>query len=279
MNQITLGPVTLSGDTAKSGEYLFTKLVDWYSLPDSKSPIQQRPQLDGAFSFPDYRESASITVSGTGFGASPADCVAMQKSLTAARSGQSLIPMKVEVSGDVSTRMVSVRSINIDDHRGRDYFNFQIAVVAPDPHRYGETAYVSTGLASSGTGIRFPVLFPVSFGAPGASGRATAVNGGSADTWSTFTVGGGGLWGGFTLVHVESGRQVRVDRDVPMGSVVSLDSRTGTALIDGSPIPGSLTRSEWWPVPAGSSASVQFLANGAVSGTPTLTVATAPASL
>lgn len=124
------------------------------------------------------------------------------------------------------------------------------------------------------------ITFPITFGAPGSTGRVTAVNTGTADTFSVFTVAGGRFEGGFTLVHVESGRQVRVDREIPMGSTVVIDSRKGTVLLNGtSPIPGSLTRSEWWPVPAGGTATVQFLANGATSGTPTLTVATAPASL
>lgn len=129
---------------------------------------------------------------------------------------------------------------------------------------------------SSGGGLVFPVTFPITFGAPAANGRLLTVNDGTADAFSTFTVAGGGMVGGFTLVEVNSGRRITVERDLTAANTVTVNSRTGSVMLDGSPIPGYVTRSEWWPVPAKGSTEVQFLANGAVTGTPILTAATPP---
>lgn len=137
--------------------------------------------------------------------------------------------------------------------------------------------YVPQAIVSSGGALAFPITFPITFGAPAANGRLLTVNDGTADAFSTFTVTGGAMAGGFTLVEVKTGRRITVARDLTAANRVTIDSRTGTVLLDGSPIPGYLTRSEWWPVPARGSTEVQFLANGVVTGTPVLSASTAPA--
>lgn len=131
----------------------------------------------------------------------------------------------------------------------------------------------------SGGGLAFPVTFPITFGAPASDGRITIVNDGTAETYPTFTVTGGRMPGGFTLVDVRSGSRITVTRDLLASNVVTVTPRTGTVLLDGSPIPGFVTRAEWWSIPPRSTSQVQFLANGDVTGVPVLTASTAPAFL
>ena len=272
--------LTFSTDTTKG--LGLGRLIGWWDGPNPKDNAEDRPQGDGDYeTVRTWRDGRGVTVEGDYVGTSIADAQAMRLRLAALQASGEPSQFRVaDESGALSARMRLAGKVLLPDDLYQPFFTFSFQVASSLPYRYGDIVNVSTGLATRGTGISFPVTFPITFGEPGSTGRAVARNPGTADAYSTFSVAGGVMPGGFTVVHVESGRQIRIDRDLPAGSFVDLDSRRGTALLNGtSPIPGSLTRSEWWPVPRGGSATVQFLANGAASGTPTLTVGTAPASL
>ena len=117
------------------------------------------------------------------------------------------------------------------------------------------------------------------WGSIGSLGQAHVRNDGTADTYPVLEIAGG-LELGFLLTWVPTGAQIRFDRHVPPGSVITLNPRTGRALIDGqSDVTGFLTVSDWWPVERHSQGSIQFAALGGTTGTPTLTARTAPAYL
>lgn len=141
--------------------------------------------------------------------------------------------------------------------------------------------YMTTGLQQDANGLYVPLTTGSTpywdWGTEGVSGRVSASNTGTADTYSTFEVTGG-LSGGFMLTWVPTGAEIRFVRPILTGSTVFLNPRTGRASIDGqSDVSGFLTKSEWWPVLPGEVGEVQFTPLGVTSGTPTLTVRTAAA--
>jgi len=148
-----------------------------------------------------------------------------------------------------------------------------------DPNNPG--FYLTTGLTGNGDGTYQPqAVQPTGkffdWGTPGSTGRAAAANPGTAETVSMLDVTGG-LAGGFELVWVPTGQRVRFERPVAASETVRLNPRTGRVTISGSDVTGFLTASDWWTVPPKRAGEVQFLPIGAVSGSPTLTVSTAPA--
>jgi hypothetical protein len=155
--------------------------------------------------------------------------------------------------------------------------DFTIPLAMKDPRTYGPVEVLSTGLPSGGGGITFPLQFPLDFGAPGVPGRVVTTNAGEAETYSIIEVTGG-LSEGFSAVCRELGQEIRFERQIPLGSTVSVDLRTGQAFIDGqSPVSGSLTRRDWWTNPPGATRTIQLNGLGTATGTPTLTAYTAPA--
>jgi len=185
------------------------------------------------------------------------------------------------VTDPLGVRECSVELVSAptaDDGLYSSFFKFSFDVVAPDPRKYGPEVSVSSGLPTSGTGLTYPITYPISYGTPGDPGRVTVENPGTVETFSTFEVSGG-LTGGFELKDISSGRRLRLERDVPLGSSVFLNARTGRAYLDvpANDVTGFLTVREWWSVPAGVSQDVQFSALGVVSGVPTLTARTKPA--
>ena len=280
---VTIGTVTMDGtyrrddDVYQVGPKFFS---DWYSMPDSKSDINERPVGHGAFgAAEEWRSSLVLQMDGWCRGAS---WLSMMGALKSSVSTGPMVTVSVTDDEGTTSRSVSVRRFVPVPNPGARVCDFTILMVARDPLRYGPAVTVSTGLPTSGGGIAYPITYPIGYGTPGYPGQIAVSNPGTADTYSLLEVTGG-LAGGFELTEVTTGQVIRFERPIPAGSTVYLNPRTGRASIDGqSDVSGYLTRSEWWSVPAASggipgSREIQFNSLGAVTGTPTLTSRTSPA--
>lgn len=157
------------------------------------------------------------------------------------------------------------------------YYDPTLFVADPENSGY----YLTDGLTPAADGLYLPpeqgVAPWLNWGTVGSLGRVNTPNEGTGDTFSLLTVTGG-LSLGFLLTYIPTGALIRFDRQVPLGSEVTLNPRTGRAVIDGqSDVSGFLTVSDWWSVPPGEDGAVQFAALGDATGTPTLTATTSPA--
>lgn len=255
----------------------FSDLTDWYGVPDSKSPVNDRPQANGAYGIADdWRQSAAISFKAFYSGADRVDMLRNQNALTGAfGTGHPVTATLTDELGPTS-RVVSIRNARPRDTKGQSVVVFDVDMIAPDPLRYGPALTVSTGLPTAGGGIVYPITYPIDYGTPGNPGSITVSNLGTADTYSLLEVTGG-LSGGFELTETTTGRITRFERPIPLGSTVYLNPRTGRVSLDGpSDVSDFLTRSGWWSVPAGGTREIQFNSIGAITGTPTLTARTAP---
>lgn len=278
-----LGDLVMQGGPVSSGFY-FSELTDWYSLTDSKSPVNERPQANGAFNIGnDYRQSAVISVKGGYLGDARVDVQAAKRTLTAAAGGGRPVTARHTEDDESSTRVVSVRSMPIDDDHGRTEMTFTIDMVAADPLRYGDPVVSVTGVPVASGGLIFPLgsgAALIDFGTGGASGRISVSNPGTAPVFAPFEVSGG-LSLGFVVTDVTTGQVIEFDRQIPLGSTVFVNQRTGRAYIDapGNDVSGSLTSKQWFAIGPGETHDIQFQPLGSVTGTPTLTFRTPPAYL
>lgn len=282
MITVTTPVIALSNVPAVDTDPYLVDLPGWYDTAEPKMQVNRRTQGHGAFDQdPVYDDALFFSI--VGKVVSPDDPQAvfsLRSTLMGLKSITGLWPVDVSDPDGTTTRYVrisgKVRYTILDEALG--WAEFEIPVMAKDPRKYAAEVVASTGLASSGGGIAFPITFPISFGTPGTTGRVETGNSGNAETYTTIEVTGG-LAGGFSAICVELGREIRFERAIPLGSTVSVDLRTGQAFIDNqSPVSGFLTRREWWTNPPGTLRTIQFAAIGAVTGTPTLTARTAPAS-
>jgi hypothetical protein len=269
------GPALLPG-------FYLVNLTDWYSLPNAKTEVRERPLADGAFGFAaDYYQAATVSVDGVYLATDRTDLLQARAKLMQAVRGPS-VPLTFTDELGPTTRFVNVRAMPMADDHGKMYFTFSVDALSVDPNRYASGApgleTVSTGLPAGGTGLAWKIAYPVVWGTPSATGRVTVHNIGTADSFTVMQVTGG-LAGGFIITNVTTGDVLRLDRAVPLGSTVLLSPRTGRVTIDGldNDISGFLTTRQWWSIPAESSQDLQFTAIGAPTGTPTLTATTAAA--
>jgi hypothetical protein len=125
--------------------------------------------------------------------------------------------------------------------------------------------------------MAFPVAFPISFGAPPATGSAVFTNTGTAPTEPVHTITGP-LKAGFQVVHVETGRRLRYE--APVVDPVVLDSREGTATSGGQDRTGLLTADDFFTIDPGATATFQWSSLGSETAADpaSMAVAVAPAN-
>jgi hypothetical protein len=281
MISVQLPVITLSNEGASADGYL-VDLPGWYDTAEVRQRNTPRNDAHGDFDQePVYDDSLYFSIVGKIIApGNPAAMFTLRDTLMQLKqiTGQWAATV-TDITGEW-TRYVrlagQIRFTIMDEPAG--WAEFAIPVKAKDPRKYGPELAPSAGLPSASGGIAFPITFPVTFGASGDSGRVVTLNTGGATTYATLEVSGG-LAGGFSAVCTELGREVRLERQIPLGSTVTVNLRTGQAFIDDqSPVTGSLTRREWWDNPPGQTRTIQFNSIGAVTGTPTLTVRYQPAS-
>lgn len=286
MTQIELGGVTFLGqpaefDFAPTGWY-FKGLKDWWGVPESKASAEPIPQGHGSFDpGEDWRSSITPSFEAVYIGSSEAEALAAVEAFCAFGTSSDQQVMSVTDILRETSREVSVRSAKPRDHHGKRIIFVDVDCLAADPRRYGSEVLATTGLPSLAGGLAFPIVFPIDFATTGESGRLTTENPGTQATSTRFVVSGGSLAGGFSLVNVEDGREIRFEFPIATTDVVTIDTKTGQAWIndEANSVSGFLTVTEWWTVPPGGSRQVQFNAIGATTGTPILSAYTAPAYL
>jgi hypothetical protein len=254
-------------------------LDSWLSLSESKASVSERPQAHGAFDpGTDWRQSGVFALTVAYVSDSYADTVTAIRSLTGLGALDGLVTLVVSDDSGVTTRMVSIRKIDVPDlHTRSSVGGIAVDLLAPDPFAYGPSVESSTGLPAAGGGVQFPMQFPADFGVAGDDGRAVFTNTGTAPTPLKFKVSGG-MSDGFSLRCVETGDTLTFMRPLDVSDYVLLDSSDASVLLNGvSPVSGFLIQDDWWTVPPGGTCTVQFNAIGVVYGVPTLELSGAPA--
>lgn len=258
--------------------WVFADLVDWYTLSDSKAPNDPIPQGHGSFDPGiDYRSAATPSFTAGYIGSSMAECLAAVESFTAVGASTDIQSMRVTDALRRTSRDVSIRHIGVPDFYGYDSFevHFAVDLLAWDPVRYGDDSTLAVGVPTNGGGLEYNLGSPsgaLYYGANGGLGRVDVTNSGTADTWPVFTITGQ-LDSGFEIRRLDTGDVLRYDRVVPAGTTVTIDSATGEVVLDGvSDASTYLTRSEFFPIPAMSTVTLQFSPTSTSSGSPTMTV-------
>ncbi len=280
MIAVTTPTFTLSNEPSARTDAYLVDLPGWYDSTDTKMFNNQRNGAHGDFDQePVYDDARYFSIVGRIIAGEPSPMFALRQTIMQLKNIQTAWDATVDdIDGawSASVRIAGkIRFQILDELAG--YAEFEIPLKAKDPRKYGSYTPMSTGLPTTGGGIAFPIVFPIDFGTPGATGRIATFNDGDAETYTQLEVTGG-LAGGFSAVCTELGREIRFERQIPLGSTVAVDLRTGQAFIDGqSPVSGFFTRREWWTNPPGEFRTIQFNSIGAVTGTPTLTAHVPPA--
>lgn len=118
------------------------------------------------------------------------------------------------------------------------------------------------------------------WGSAGASGIVAFTNTGNAPSAPMFTVAGGTVANGFSIVEIETGRTLTYGSTVNVGESIALIARTKTVTINGSGnFTQRLTSRRWPSIPPKATRTYLFTPLGSATGAPTLSMQVATADL
>lgn len=252
--------------------FIYNNIVDWYSGSSTKSTPRARPSSDGSFDTNRfYYNDLVVSISGHYINYDPTQVARAKSQLAGKKKGGRSVAIAVYDAVGVTSRTGKIAKVSIPHSADPYSFSYTIDILCVDPKRYGDLRVLTTSLAVGGGGLSFPLQFPLTFAGGGSTGRLALTNFGTADAPVLFEVSGG-LDLGFSITYVETGQVIRVDRPIPIGSVVYLNSKNGSVSIDKqSSLTGYLTRSDWFFIEPGETATIQFASIGSSQGDPTLT--------
>ncbi len=259
---LQLGPITFD-DFAATG-WSFKDLVDWWGSTEDKGEVVERPQAHGAFEVSkSLRASRAISFRATYIGSGQADAENAFDALSSV-GAEGPVTVVVATPAGRTGRRVTVERVTPVKHVGqtsrRAVREVDVYLIARDPRRYaltGDVPWVQTPPPSDGAGLVWPAVWPLIWPGGGSAGRLTLTNTGKAPSAPQFR-----LWGGFSsalITCVETGARIGMDRLVPPGSVVTIDTAQHVANIDDqSDVSRWLRWREWELIPPGESRSYQF---------------------
>lgn len=247
------------------------KLDGWFGATGNKMPTRERPQADGAFPVSRVvRTSRVMSLDVECAFGSQGERESHLDEL-AAFGADGPVTMIVAGPNGRSARTVTIEESPYRNPTGVQSPIVSVDLIARDARRYAissEVPWVSTPPPSSGRGLVWPAVSPLVWPGGGSSGRITITNGGLAPSAPEFRLRGG--FSSALITCVETGSRIGLDRFVPSGSVVTVDTTERRATIDGqSDVSRWLRWREWELVPPGSSRSYQFDVSGPVDS-PTL---------
>lgn len=274
----TLAPwqASIAGLTIGPGTpYEIARISGLDEMPELRTSDESRPWAHGMWDGDDWADGRTIPAT-IEIAAEPDisydEALAAWRRIMVPTRTDNLVPFWVNIphraGGELLRWLVKVRRHRIptDEQYEMGLATAELQLFASDPVGYGPQRQDSTGYPIPAGGLTFPLFTSsgavdvgyLEFGLPGESAVITMDNPGTADTWATHMVDGPVL-GGFEILDIPTGRRLRWTGDIPEGLALTIDTRTGTVLLDGvADRSNLLTVRQWAPVPVGGT-SVVFL--------------------
>lgn len=237
------------------GWFLDEQPIGWSMGGGVESRSVGRPSQHGSFDVPPLRRARVITLNGTCSADTPELALEANDALAAILADGAMGQMTVWDGVRSRSAQVRVSDTPLDHWLTALTFTWSLQFTAPDWRKYGEQQSADTSLPGGGTGVAYPLTYPLDYGDPGVDGRVTFTNTGKANTEPVFTVNPP-LAVGFEITRLETGRRLRYEH--PVGSVLTVDCAAGTVLEAGERRERYLTVREWPTVAPGEVATFQF---------------------
>lgn len=281
------GTITFNSTPEGGGWVYDNETLDaWYALPSADPKLSKRPNSNGAYALGQvFTKEHRPIVTGQYYGTSAADALVARNRLNALFSEGLPVTMRVTDELGATTRTVWLLEASSSFRYDFSHFPFDLALVAPDPRRYGVTTSDSEGMPSAGSGLVWNLGTAGSglyfdWGTPGVLGQVEFTNTGNAATLPRIEVGGLGSFDvGFRITEIETGRELIFVRPTNYGETIVFDSRTQRATLNQGDVTGFLSSRDWFAIPPGEKRRYQINSLGSVTGAPTITLYAAAASM
>lgn len=215
--------------------------LDGWDSPDLPEAAESRPSQDGMWDALNYYGGRTVGIDGKLVALTYAAREAAEYRLRQAVARDRLVTVTI---GETTSKWVSAR------RSGRlmvrplteTVSEFSIAMLAPDPRKYGDPVSATLSADDGALGLAPPWTPPVLLPAPaGAPDQALMVNAGTYNSPPTITIRGPGS--GISIHNYTTGRSLLYDLTLGASDYLLVDVAAGVSLLNGSspraPAPGS----------------------------------------
>ncbi len=232
--QIEWGGVLLGSGTA----YRWLELTGLEDLPGIDSGNVSRPARHGSWPGIAYAQERTITWSSQ-VSTEPIDfgtAVRALRQATALSSDDVDAPLVIRTKGGeerLAYGRIRNRAIPNEKDAGIGRVKATIAWVCADPRLYSVDEHdTEIPQPSGGSGLTYPLIYPLDWGAGGESGSRLILNDGDTPSSPRIEITGPCTTPAVTLVA--SGRTIELDLTIGSGETVVIDTAAGTIEIDGA---------------------------------------------
>lgn len=278
-----------TGDDSNGFSYLVKATRGWVDGPEPRPELTERPAGDGDYRSSNYNRSRVIELSGIAQCARRRDRDRLADSLSGlCRDKDGRYPLvRNEYERTLYCTVERTQRVAITELPDGCTLTWDLQVTAVDPRKYSVLAHTAqTGLSQAalegvqwdgpalpitGTqwdGPALPATGVVWQASSGTSGVVSLDNDGTELTpvFFTITAPPAGTLIMPTITDTVRGYVLTYGGTMGAGSVLTIDTRTGNCLLDGAPVRGLMTRSDFFELPPRSTIPVQFTAGGPADG-------------
>ena len=231
--QLEFNGLLLGGGTV----YGWRQLDGWDDLPPLQAANATRPSQHGSYPGQLVAGERVITwdfLISTTVAAFPA-AVAALRAATAVPSGDVEIPLVIQLAGQkllVNARCTQ-RAVGAPKTYPLGYVTGALQFVASQPRRYTAVqSTASTGLPTAGTGLVYPLVYPLDYGSGGTPGAVQALNAGDTATPCVLTVRGPATMP--SVANQTLNKTLEFSITLAGSDVLTVDTAAGTVLLNGT---------------------------------------------
>lgn len=254
-------------DKGDAPRYVFdaTGIQGWDDGAGADREASKRPTSHGDFPSPATLTSKLITITGFAMADTVPQLHLMRDAFMALFSDGEYVPVGLSTASSTRYMDLSLGGTPSWIQKTDTLAAWKLDLYAPDPFMY--SAILSGQLYSAKAqpgGLRFPMSYPVNFGAGTEYRNVTLTNFGNVPAWPVYTVRGE-YQSGFTL-RSPLGREITYRGIVSHSAPVTIDTAKGSALVDGVDRSYELGKREWFAIPPYSAITPRFIPNNESDG-------------
>lgn len=252
----TYNGLTVGGD---GSPYQISKLTGLHDSPEVRTADQTRARAHGLFAGTDLLGGRSLMAEIEVVAPHPDETVWSDFSRALVPGQSDELPLVFQVPGVAGGIAIEigarVRRLSLPVDRSYFFGHGSAAVEfwATDPRIYSQasTTYTVTQAAVSGTGLTFPITFPLSFGGAVSGGQFVASNAGEFEAPWTATISGPIT--NPTLENVTTGQTIAFTGTVASGETLVISSLDRSVMLNGTASRYSwlVVGSSWWQLAPG----------------------------
>jgi hypothetical protein len=242
-------------------------------IPELRVQDDNRGYNDGALTGRDFYNGRNITFiintfAGGGLSAQQ-NYQLLQNALAPQQSGTQTLTFKLDATSTekiISTR-VRTRVTTIDPDYTYGLIKSQVMMFCPDPRYYDSTLNaLQLTISSSSVGRTYNRTYNLTYPLASITNTGSATNAGNIYSSPVITILGPAT--NPTIGYVEGNAALTVNVALSASDVLVVDMANRLVTLNGSAARNLVANSsEWWDIPAGSTATVYFSATGSTSGT------------